>query len=70
MFMCLHMYYMDDACMWMHICMYIQVHGVFDLACANVYVCVHVYVCICMYGYVCLYICKLVNVSVSLIYQL
>ena len=22
----LHMYYVDDSCMWMHICMYIEEH--------------------------------------------
>ena len=43
------MYYVDDTSMWMHICMYIQIHiNVFEKICKYVYV----YICICMCKYV------------------
>ena len=42
------MYYVDDTSMWMHICMYIQIHiNVFEKICKYVYICI----CMCKYVY-------------------
>ena len=55
MFICLHVCYMDDICMWKRLYMYIEVH-VCLIKHVIIYIYVYVHICMCRYMIMCVYL--------------